>query len=459
MILILIKFILFKACFATMPQCKEKCADDSSFSFCYTNGTLSSEHLKSCYFEHCALKDSRIINFELFYIILSESQESLGLNYLSNYIQKIHINKMNIGSLPKINNLYNLKTLKINFHKFYNLVNNENLPPNLEIIDLSDGFIGRIHDEFFVKFENLRELNLCRNYISFTRLEINSNLIKLIDLSFQSSLNYKRITKDIIKSITFHKNTSDPKLFINFDLNRMHTFPMILGKLRHIYYYKIGHQFNHEQLLNRDSIILSDGPIVIENFEISYQHFINSKVFKHFQCLLDYGVIRNVILTGDGKEEYLNHTIKINFENCKNYVSTSATVPAIPIPTITTSSPNKNTSENTRVFHNKKFINKSSQEIESKNKNRTINNSTFQSTRLLISTPFLSEKSLLNTKTRELNKLGEKQSSKIDNSFRNGILDFLIDNPGVVVSFFAFIFLFLLLLFACFNYAIEKVRS
>ncbi|CAF0842093.1 unnamed protein product [Brachionus calyciflorus] len=393
-------FILFKSSFASFPKCQEKCTDDSSFSFCYTNGTLSSEHLKSCYFEHFALKDSRIINFELFYVVLSQSKETLDLNYLSEYTQKIHINKMNIGSLPKINNLYNLKTLKINFHEVGGLLNNENLPINLEIIDLSDGDISRIHDEFFIKFENLRELNLRNNRFHFLKLEINSNFIKLIDLSYQN----------------------DPNLFINFDSNRINTLPMILGNLRHIYYYKIGHQFYQEQLLKRNYITLSDGPIVIENFEISYQHFIKSKVLKHFQCLLDYGVIRNVILTGDGKEEYLNHTIKKNFnlENCKNFVSTSTA----PIK-ITTSS----------------------------TKNKTINLET------LISTTFVSEISFLNSTTPELNKIGEKQSSKIDYSFRNRILDYFIDNPGVVVSILTFLFLFLLMLFACFDCSIENNRS
>jgi len=44
---------------------------------------------------------------------------------------------------------------------------------------------------------------------------------------------------------------------------------------------------------------------------------------------LDYGVIKNVILTGDRKKEYLYHTIKKNFnlENCKHYVSTSTAPP------------------------------------------------------------------------------------------------------------------------------------
>ncbi|CAF1088617.1 unnamed protein product [Brachionus calyciflorus] len=294
------------------------------------------------------------------------------------------------------------------------------LPPNLEIIDLSDGDIGSIHDEFFVKFENLRELNLRNNRFHFLKLEINSNFIKLIDLSFQRSINFKRI--DIIKSITFHKNTSDPKLFINFDSNRMQTFPMILGKLRHIYYYKIGHQFYQEELLNRDYITLSDGPIIIENFEIYDQNFIESKVYKNFQCLLDYGVIRNVILTGDKKEEHLHHTIKkiFNLEHCKNYVSTS-TAP----PTITNSNTN----------------------------NKTIN------LEILISTTIVSEISFLNSTTPETNKLREKHRSKIDYSFRNRILDYFIENPGVVVSFLTFLFLFLLILFACFDYAIEKVRS
>ncbi|CAF1140154.1 unnamed protein product, partial [Brachionus calyciflorus] len=139
---------------------------------------------------------------------------------------------------------------------------------------------------------------------------------------------------------------------------------MILGKLRYIYYYKIGNQFDQEQLLNRDSLILSDGPIVIENFEIYDQHFI-----KHFQCLLDYGVIRNVILTGDRKKEYLDHTIKKNFnlEICKNYVSLRTAPPPTHIITFTTPSPNKNTSEKTIVLlTNKKHnTNKTSQENQS----------------------------------------------------------------------------------------------
>jgi len=65
---------------------------------------------------------------------------------------------------------------------------------------------------------------------------------------------------------------------------------------------------------------------------------------------------------------------------------------------------------------------------------------------------------LLNTKIIEVDKQGKKQSSTIDNSLRNRILDFIIDNPGVVVSFFTLIFSLILILFACFDYAIEKKR-
>ncbi|CAF0842056.1 unnamed protein product, partial [Brachionus calyciflorus] len=416
------------------PQCKEECTDDSLFSFCFTNKTLSVEHLKSCYSEHSAIKMSRIFNFKLFNI-KELNHSSLWLNYLSNYTQKIHINNMNMIYLPKINNLYNLKTLKINSHSIYYLADHEYFPPSLEIIDLSNGNIRGVHDDFFVKFENLTELNLQNNRFDFMRLEINSNLIKLIDLSFQKSKNFN------LKSINFHKSKSDSKLFINFDSNRIHTLPMILGKLRHIYCYKIGHQFDQEKLLNRDSVTLSDGPIVIENFEIYDQHFLISKVYKHFQCLLDYGVIRNVILIGNRKKEYLHHTINKNFnlENCKHYVSTS-TAPPPTTTSITKITPTTISTKNTRVPPTVIKINNKSQKIESSSKKQTILYSTFkstiQSTKLQISTPILTEKKFLNTKTTEINIQGEKQSSKIDDSFRIRILDYIIDNPGVVFLVF-----------------------
>ncbi|CAF1019748.1 unnamed protein product [Brachionus calyciflorus] len=455
MILILIMFILFKASWATMPQCKEKCTDNSLFSLCYTRGKFSREHLKSCYFEQSALKKSRILNLELFYLN-NFDDDSMDLNYFSNYTEKIHIYFMNIVYLPKINNLYNLKTLKINSHGINYLADHHYFPSSLEIIDLSDGQIQGVHDDFFVKFENLRELNLGNNRFDFMRLEINSNFIKLIDLSFQSSKKFN------LKSINFHKSKSDPKLFINFDSSRIDTLPMILGKLRHIYYYKIGHQFGQEKLLNRDSITLSDGPIVIENFEIYDQHFLKSKIYQHFQCLLDYGVIKNVVLTGNKKKEYLDHTIKKNFnlENCKYYVSTSTAPP--PTTTSTTKISNTIATKNTRILPTVIKKNNKSQKIESSSKIQIFFNSTFKSTiqskKLQISTTFLTEEYLLNTKIIEVDKQGEKQSSKIDNSLRNRILDFIIDNPGVVVSFFTLIFSLILILFACFDYAIEKKR-
>ncbi|CAF0797648.1 unnamed protein product [Brachionus calyciflorus] len=443
MFLILIKFFLLKSSLALLSlQCQEKCTvDHTLISFCCTNGKLSSENLKLCYSEHSSNKQS-IFNLNLINISLTDN-DPLDLNYLSNFTEKILINKTNISELPKINNLNNLKILKINSHKIYHLVKSDFGPSSLEIIDLAEGYINLIKNDFFIKFENLKEVNLQRNIIyDIGQLKFNSNFIRLIDFSFQKVNGLK-----YFDGIYFLNKNSDPRLVINFDSNQIHKFPKILGNLRNIYYYKIGHQFNQDSLLNTHFISISDdGPIVIENFEIYDQHFLVNKDYKHFQCLLDYGVIKNVILSGQTKHKYTHHITKKNFdfENCKIYVSTSTaatsnfftekdnTTISITIKNNATKTQIAETIKSTASFRNKEAT-----------LNSTLRLLTAQSTKLLKLTSYI---------------FSIKQSQKIENSFRNRILDYIMDNPGVVVSIFALIFIFFLFLFVCFDYAIERIN-
>ncbi|CAF1023143.1 unnamed protein product, partial [Brachionus calyciflorus] len=203
---------------------------------------------------------------------------------------------------------------------------------------------------------------------------------------------------------------------------------------------------------------LVDGKIMIIQRDF-FAHFENLKEINLQKnrirdiCLLDYGVIRNVILTGNNKEKYAHHTIKKNFsfENCKNYISTSTVAPT---PIVIT--------KKTTILSTKKtnMIKTNTIETTSKStsKQTTFVSTSVQSSRLLKSTDAVSEKDLSSTKKTEENKQEEKPSLNKDLTFRNRILDYIIENPGVVVSIFTFIFLFLLFLFAYFAYSIEKLK-
>ncbi|CAF0738653.1 unnamed protein product [Brachionus calyciflorus] len=469
MLLILIYFMVFKVSSASFDfQCQEKCTIDSLNSFfCINKNTITkftSENLKSCYLEQYSNINALQYNFYLYNIVIL-GVYPLDLNYLSNFTQKIQILKWENGHLPIIHNLNNLKILKINFHSIYQLDKADFCPSSLEIIDLAYGNIFRVKNDFFVKFENLKEIDLQGNKIrTIGILEINSNFIRLIDFSSQTTnfmssdlLSRKANSFSHFDGVFFHKDNSDPKLLVNFDSNYIDALPRILGKLRHIYYYKIGHQFDQAHLINRDFINLSDGPIVIENFEIYDQHFLINKVHTNFQCLLDYGVLKNVILSGKSKNKYLHHTIKknFNFENCKKYVSTS-----------TTTTTTLETTKNMTILSNKKTFIPTTTALGTSNKNtaKKINfistiKSTVQSTKVPKFSSFEPEKNLQNTKSKEENKIGEKLMQKKEKSLRIRVLDYIIVNPGVVVSIFTFIFIFILILFAFFDYAIEKVKS
>ncbi|CAF0997724.1 unnamed protein product [Brachionus calyciflorus] len=475
MLLIFLPFLFYGSIHTW--HCSEQCMLDlRNDAFCYKTDTpLNINDVKNCYFS--IERTTRVFHIEApkrDYNV----KEIYDFNFLDKTVTIFEIYDTFLHIMPNVSKL-NIENFALKRTGLAILDRNSHLPDTLEYMDLSENSITFIKEDFFIKFQNLKEIILSKNFfVQIDLIVFNSNTLYLIDLSHNTHLSE-------LNEIKFITSPDTDLLEINLQVNSLKKIPYFIG-ISKIYKLNIKKQHKdffysnnsllisktNDQLFEIHSLIIS---LVLPlkkttGFSLEYLCFFHSNRFKtqviyvvdvkEFLILRAYqtknesefaDLPKSVARKGTKMfrlihEEYTPILFNSSQHYCNKYMLDIKITTTLKTTTTHTQSKTSTTKKSsiTTTTSTTTITTTKTTTTKTTTKLSTLPPNKFENTTIQI-LPDISRINLI-MRARLNNQ----------NNFRNRILDYFMDNISRIVVIFTFIFASLLGIFFWVNLAIEK---
>ncbi|CAF1009320.1 unnamed protein product [Brachionus calyciflorus] len=473
MLLILFPLLFFFGTSHTW-HCSEQCMVElRNDVFCYkTDSPINIDEIKTCFFS--IYRTTRIFHIEASKRDYNV-KEIYDFNFVGKTVTIFQIYDTFLHTMPNVSKL-NIENFALKRTGLAILDRNNHLPDTLEYMDLSENSITFIKEDFFIKFQNLKEIILSKNFfVQIDLIVFNSNTLYLIDLSHNTHLN----ELNEIKFITSPKTDS---LEIHLHENSLKKVPYLTG-ISKMYLLKIGKQHedflysnnsllfsrNSDQIFEIQELIISMHSIKATNLSLEYLCFIYSNRFMiettHIVDITDFKTLhkfninesdfadgtRTMAIKGSKVFRRIHakytSTLFSFFKNyCRKYMLEFITKTTTSLKKTTTliktqAKTNMTTTKSSSITTK---ITTSSTKIKTTSTHSTTHSILSVNTTIQILTDIFG----INSTMQEIR--NEK------NIFRNRILDYFMDNVSQIVVIFTFIFASLLGIFFGADLAIKK---